>query len=345
MTSPLLASLALSAEALTVELGGRAVLQGVSLQLPRGQTLALLGPSGCGKTTLLRTIAGLVAAQSGHVQIAGRDVAGLPPQARGIGMMFQSYALFPNLSVRDNIAFGPLAQGWTPARAAARTEELLALIELREHGDKHPGQLSGGQRQRVAMARALAPQPALLLMDEPFSAIDESFRLPLRRSFRALQQALSQSCVMVTHDREEAFELADRVAVMLDGRIARIDTPAGLLRQPGTLAVARFLGVFNIFQQVPEAVRAGARALPGSTSPAWVAPIKSLQIAADAAQPGWHFQAQVVARYAGLRDACLELRLDDGSPLKLFEGSEPVAVGDRVRLVQPERDLVALAGG
>jgi ABC-type sulfate/molybdate transport systems ATPase subunit len=260
-------------------------------------------------------------------------------------MMFQSYALFPNLSVRDNIAFGPLAQGWTPARAAARTEELLALIELREHGDKHPGQLSGGQRQRVAMARALAPQPALLLMDEPFSAIDESFRLPLRRSFRALQQALSQSCVLVTHDREEAFELADRVAVMLDGRIARIDTPAGLLRQPGALAVARFLGVFNIFQQVPEAVRAGARALPGSTSPAWVAPIKSLQIAADAAQPGWHFQAQVVARYAGLRDACLELRLDDGSPLKLFEGSEPVAVGDRVRLVQPERDLVALAGG
>ncbi len=338
-------SLALTADALTVELGGRAVLQGISLQLPRGQTLALLGPSGCGKTTLLRTIAGLVAAQGGSVQIAGRDVAGLPPQARGIGMMFQSYALFPNLSVRDNIAFGPLAQGWTPARAAARTEELLALIELREHGDQHPAQLSGGQRQRVAMARALAPQPALLLMDEPFSAIDESFRLPLRRSFRALQQALSQSCVMVTHDREEAFELADRVAVMLDGRIARIDTPAGLLRQPGSLAVARFLGVFNLYPQVPVAVRAAAASLPGSTTPSWVAPIKSLQIASRDAQPGWHFQAQVVARYAGLRDACIEVRLDDGSPLKLFEGSEPVAVGDRVRLVQAERDLVALAGG
>jgi ABC-type Fe3+/spermidine/putrescine transport system ATPase subunit len=335
--------LALTTDALTVALGGRAVLQGISLQLPRGQTLALLGPSGCGKTTLLRTIAGLAAAQTGSVQIAGRDVAGLPPQARGIGMMFQSYALFPNLSVRDNIAFGPLAQGWTPARAAARTEELLALIELREHGNQHPGQLSGGQRQRVAMARALAPQPALLLMDEPFSAIDESFRLPLRRSFRALQQALSQSCVMVTHDREEAFELADRVAVMLDGRIARIDTPAGLLRQPGTLAVARFLGVFNIFQQVPAAVRAAAATLPASTPPSWVAPIQSLQIATQDAGPGWHFQAQVVARYAGLRDACIELRLDDGSPLKLFEGSEAVAVGDRVRLVQPERDLVALA--
>jgi ABC-type Fe3+/spermidine/putrescine transport system ATPase subunit len=337
--------LALSTEALTVELSGRAVLQGVDLALPRSQTLALLGPSGCGKTTLLRTIAGLVVAQAGRVHIAGRDVAGLPPQTRGIGMMFQSYALFPNLSVRDNIAFGPLAQGWTPARAAARTEELLALIELREHGDKHPGQLSGGQRQRVAMARALAPQPALLLMDEPFSAIDESFRVPLRRSFRALQQALSQSCVMVTHDREEAFELADHVAVMLDGRIARIDTPAGLLRQPGALAVARFLGVFNIFPQVPETLRAGAGARAGAATPAWVAPIKSLRIATAATQPGWRFQAQVVARYAGLRDACLELRLDDGSPLKLFEGDEPVAVGERVHLLQPERALVALAEG
>jgi ABC-type Fe3+/spermidine/putrescine transport system ATPase subunit len=338
-------SLALTTEALTVELGGRTVLQGIDLALPKGQTLALLGPSGCGKTTLLRTIAGLVAAQAGRVQIAGRDVAGLPPQARGIGMMFQSYALFPNLSVRDNIAFGPLAQGWTPARTAARTEELLALIELQEQGDKHPGQLSGGQRQRVAMARALAPQPALLLMDEPFSAIDESFRLPLRRSFRALQQALSQSCVMVTHDREEAFELADRVAVMLDGRIARVDTPAGLLRQPGALAVARFLGVFNIFQQVPQAVSSGAVPASGSASPCWVAPVKSLQIATDGARPGWHFQAQVVARYAGLRDACLELRLDDGSPLKLFEGEQAVAVGDRLQLVQHERELVALAEG
>jgi ABC-type Fe3+/spermidine/putrescine transport system ATPase subunit len=338
-------SLALTTEALTVELGGRTVLQGIDLALPKGQTLALLGPSGCGKTTLLRTIAGLVAAQAGRVQIAGRDVAGLPPQARGIGMMFQSYALFPNLSVRDNIAFGPLAQGWTPARTAARTEELLALIELQEQGDKHPGQLSGGQRQRVAMARALAPQPALLLMDEPFSAIDESFRLPLRRSFRALQQALSQSCVMVTHDREEAFELADRVAVMLDGRIARVDTPAGLLRQPGALAVARFLGVFNIFQQVPQAVSSGAVPASGSASPCWVAPVKSLQIATDGARPGWHFQAQVVARYAGLRDACLELRLDDGSPLKLFEGEQAIAVGDRLQLVQHERELVALAEG
>jgi ABC-type Fe3+/spermidine/putrescine transport system ATPase subunit len=144
------AEAALCVQSLAVELGGRAVLQDIHLQLARGQTLALLGPSGCGKTTLLRSIAGLVATQDGQVQIAGRDVAGLPPQARGIGMMFQSYALFPNLSVRENIDFGPLAQGWTPARTQARTDELLALIELREHAHKHPAQLSGGQRQRVA---------------------------------------------------------------------------------------------------------------------------------------------------------------------------------------------------
>jgi ABC-type Fe3+/spermidine/putrescine transport system ATPase subunit len=345
MTATESASPALTVEALTVELGDRTVLRDITMGLQQGQTLALLGPSGCGKTTLLRAIAGLVTAQSGRVQIAGRNVARLPPQARGIGMMFQSYALFPNLSVSDNIAFGPLAQGWTPAHAAARTAELLALVELREHAQKHPGQLSGGQRQRVAMARALAPQPALLLMDEPFSAIDESFRLPLRRSFRALQLALAQSCVMVTHDREEAFELADQVAVMFDGQIARIDTPAGLLRQPGTLAVARFLGVFNVFQQVPDEVRAAARAPAGAAAPCWVASIQSLQIATTPAPAGWSFQAQVVARYTGLRDACIELRLDDGSPLKMFEGTEPVAVGDRLKLVQTARDLVALTEG
>jgi ABC-type sulfate/molybdate transport systems ATPase subunit len=266
-------------------------------------------------------------------------------------MMFQSYALFPNLSVRDNIGFGPLAQGWTAERTQARTDELLALIELREHAHKHPAQLSGGQRQRVAMARALAPQPALLLMDEPFSAIDESFRLPLRRSFRALQRALSQSCVLVTHDREEAFELADQVAVMLDGRLARIDTPTGLLRQPGSMAVAKFLGAFNVFEHLPDSVVSAADG-PRDRARAWVAPIRSLRLAvgsdnsdnSDNSEPGWRFEAQVVARHAGLRHAHIELRRDDGSLLSLFEDRQPVAVGDRVPVRQPTGDLVALPG-
>ena len=333
---------ALRVQALAVELGGRAVLRDVHLQLARGQTLALLGPSGCGKTTLLRSIAGLVATKSGQVEVAGRDVAGLPTQARGIGMMFQSYALFPNLSVRDNIAFGPLAQGWTPERTRARTDEMLTLIDLHEHAHKQANQLSGGQRQRVAMARALAPQPALLLMDEPFSAIDESFRLPLRRSFRALQQALSQSCVLVTHDREEAFELADQVAVMLDGRLVRMDTPDGLLRQPGSMAVARFLGAFNTFAQVPDDLLTHRQGPPDQHS-AWIAPIRSLRVATDPGATGLRFQAQVVARHAGLRNAHLELRLDDGSLLSLFEEHQPVAVGDRLTVVQAAADLVAVS--
>jgi ABC-type Fe3+/spermidine/putrescine transport system ATPase subunit len=333
--------LALNIEGLAVELGGRPVLQDIALQLQRGQTLALLGPSGCGKTTLLRSIAGLVAARVGEVHIAGRAVAGLPPQARGVGMMFQSYALFPNLNVRDNIAFGPLAQGWTVARSAARTEELLALVELREHGHKHPAQLSGGQRQRVALARALAPQPALLLMDEPYSALDEAFRVPLRRAFRALQQALSQSCVLVTHDREEAFELADHVAVMLDGRIARIATPAGLLRHPGTLAVAQFLGTFNVFQQLPAGLLAAPEARNGAHS-LHAAPIRSLQVATAAVPAAWCFEAQVVARHVGLSSTQVTLRHDDGSPLSLIEGREPIAVGDRLRLAQALADLVPL---
>jgi ABC-type proline/glycine betaine transport system ATPase subunit len=310
--------------------------------------LALLGPSGCGKTTLLRSIAGLVAARSGQILIGGHDVARLSPQARGIGMMFQSYALFPNLSVRENIAFGPLAQGWTAERAAARTEELLALIELQSHADQHPARLSGGQRQRVAMARALAPQPSLLLMDEPFSAIDESFRLPLRRAFRQLQKVLGQSCVIVTHDREEAFELADQVAVMLEGRLARVDTPTGLLRQPGSMPVARFLGAYNVFERAPDAVSGGTVNRPAALgSGPWVAPLVSLLPApsdGSGALDGadWIFDAMVVNRYAGLRGAMLELRLPDGGLLQAREGSEALAAGSTGRWVQSFRALTRL---
>jgi ABC-type Fe3+/spermidine/putrescine transport system ATPase subunit len=320
------------------------VLRGIDLRLPRGEIVALLGPSGCGKTTLLRSIAGLEATQSGHIRIGGRDVAGLRPQARGIGMMFQNYALFPNLSVRDNIAFGPLAQGWSAERTTARTDKLLTLIELQAHAEQRPAQLSGGQRQRVAMARALAPEPALLLMDEPFSAIDESFRLPLRRAFRQLQQALGQSCVIVTHDREEAFELADRVAVMLDGRIARIDTPAALLQQPRDMAVARFLGAFNIYTALPADVlqRWAARA-PTACSGPWAAPMHSLEPAGEPGGDGWIFEAEVVARHGGLRSAVLDLRLSDGRLLQALEGRRPCAPGERGRWVQPLQALSALS--
>ena len=331
---------ALQAGGISLRLGDRAVLRDIALTLQRGQTLALLGPSGCGKTSLLRVIAGLIEPESGTLQIAGRSVTGLPPQQRGVGMMFQHYALFPNLTVADNIAFGPLAQGWSAARAAARTAELLALIDLNGHASKRPGQLSGGQRQRVAMARALAPQPALLLMDEPFSAIDESFRLPLRRAFKALQRGLHQSCVVVTHDREEAFELADVVGVMLDGQLVRLDTPAQLLRQPGTLAVARFLGAFNVFEQLPRPL---ARQVGAPEALVWAAPMSSLQLSHDVHSPdAWDFEAVVTARHPGLRLTQLELRLDDGTTLQMVEGRQPILPGERRRFAQPLAALAAL---
>jgi ABC-type Fe3+/spermidine/putrescine transport system ATPase subunit len=325
---------ALSVQALSLALGGRPVLQGIDLCLERGQTLALLGPSGCGKTSLLRVIAGLVTAAAGQVRIGGQVVDHLPPQARGVGMMFQSYALFPNLSVRDNIAFGPLAQGWGPSRAQARTDELLDLVDLRAHAGQRPAQLSGGQRQRAAMARALAAQPALLLMDEPFSAIDEAFRLPLRRAFRQLQRSLSQSCVMVTHDREEAFELADVVAVMLDGRLARIGTPEALLRDPGSVAVARFLGAANLYHQGPAGLAA--------TGLCQAAPITTLRLCTPADTGGWRFDAVVTARHAGLRGTQLDLRTDDGHALQLIVHGLAPEMGDRCRLLQPIEDLVTL---
>jgi ABC-type sulfate/molybdate transport systems ATPase subunit len=287
----------------------------------------------------LRSIAGLAAPTAGRVWIGGRDVTALVPQQRGVGLVFQQYALFPNLSVADNIAFGPQAQGWTAQRTAQRVAELLSLIDLQGHAAQRPAQLSGGQRQRVAMARALAPQPALLLLDEPFSAIDESFRLPLRRAFRDLQRQLQQSCVLVTHDREEAFELADQVAVMLEGRLAQCDTPEALLQRPASRAVARFLGSFNLYEPGPGLPAQGGH-LPAA---GYVAPLSSLREAGDAdaalAPGGWVFDAVVTGRYPGLVQTQLQLLSEHGHALTMVERSGPHSPGERLRCCQPIESL------
>ena len=221
------------------------VLRDINLDIQPGEMLCFLGPSGCGKTTLLRIIAGLEAQSSGRLVQGERDISLLPPRQRDFGIVFQSYALFPNLSVHANIAFGLRSQRLAKAAINQRVSELLELIGLGEHAHKYPAQLSGGQQQRVALARALAPAPGLLLLNEPLSALDARVRGHLRKEIRRLQQQLGVTSILVTHDQEEALTMADRVVVMNHGVIEQIGTPEQIYRQPASPFVAEFLGAMN----------------------------------------------------------------------------------------------------
>jgi iron(III) transport system ATP-binding protein len=222
---------------------GTPVLREVNLTVRAGQIMALLGPSGCGKTTTLRLIAGFEWPDRGSITINGRLVASpdarIPAEQRRVGMVFQEYALFPHLTAADNVAFG--LKGSKPARVA----EMLALVGLPDIGARMPFELSGGQQQRIALARALAPQPDILLLDEPFSNLDAALRGQVRAEVRAILKHSGITCVFVTHDQEEALSLADEVAVMLDGRVAQTDTPQALYRRPATREVAAFVGEAN----------------------------------------------------------------------------------------------------
>ena len=221
-------------------------LDDVSLTVEAGQLVALLGPSGCGKTTTLRLIAGFETPDRGQIAINGQTVADdalfVEPEARRIGMVFQDYALFPHLTIADNIAFGLRGD---QKQKAQRVEEMLALVGLSGYGRRMPYALSGGQQQRVALARALAPDPAMILLDEPFSNLDTALRTQVRADVRAILRTAGTTSVFVTHDQEEALGLADTVAIMLDGRVAQIAPPQQLYRQPASKAVAAFVGESN----------------------------------------------------------------------------------------------------
>jgi len=242
------------------KMGGRSVLDGVSLTLEQGRILCVLGPSGCGKTTLLRVIAGLETADSGTVLFNGRDMAAIPPHRRNFGMMFQEFALFPHKSVAQNIAFGPEIQKQEPAGVARRVAQLVDLVGLAGLEDRGVADLSGGERQRVALARSLAPRPNLLLLDEPMGALDRVLRDRLMMDLRRILKALDTTAVVVTHDHAEAFAVADRVAVLFNGRVAQVDPPEELYRRPASAVVAAFLGFRNIVpgvQEPGELVRTG----------------------------------------------------------------------------------------
>jgi iron(III) transport system ATP-binding protein len=246
------------------QFGSFTALERIDLDIARGEFVCFLGPSGCGKTTLLRIIAGLETQTAGSIEQAGRDISRLPPAQRDYGIVFQSYALFPNLSVADNVAYGLVNRKTPKAEAKSRVAELLALVGLPGSEGKYPAQLSGGQQQRIALARALATSPSLLLLDEPLSALDAIVRVKLRQEIRSLQRKLGVTTIMVTHDQEEALSVADRIVVMNEGAIEQVGTPMQVYRDPATLFVADFVGRINALPAVLEsdnAIRFGERVI------------------------------------------------------------------------------------
>ena len=248
-----------------------AALDGIELDIASGELVALLGPSGSGKTTLLRVIAGLLAPDSGRVLFGDTDATRLSLRERNVGFVFQHYALFRHMTVAENIAFGlrsrPRSRRPDKATIARRVQELLQLIQLPHHGERYPEQLSGGQKQRVALARALAIDPSVLLLDEPFGALDAKVRVELRRWLRRLHEQTGQTTLFVTHDQDEALELADRVVVMRNGRIEQVGTPGEIYRAPASAYVFDFIGRAN---RLRGTVAFGSFALPGQ-SQAWPA--------------------------------------------------------------------------
>jgi sulfate transport system ATP-binding protein len=238
----------LDVEGIVKRYGGDLIIDGISLKVEKGKVLAILGPSGCGKTTLLRIIAGLAEQDEGKVFMDSKRLDGVPVNRRGVGFVFQHYSLFPHLTVRENIEFGLKMRKADRDIIDAKVEQLMELIGLGGMEDRRPTQLSGGQQQRVALARALAPDPKILLLDEPFGALDAKIRRRIRRDLKKLQRRLGVTTLFVTHDQEEAFEVGDEIAVMNEGRIEQVDLPRNLYENPKSLFVAKFVGNVNVMR-------------------------------------------------------------------------------------------------
>jgi sulfate transport system ATP-binding protein len=311
--------------ALTKRFGTFTALNAVDLTIASGELVALLGPSGSGKTTLLRCIAGLEKPDGGSVRFGDDDVTGTDPRERGVGFVFQHYALFRHMTVAENVAFGltvkPRAERPDASAIRDRAHELLKMVQLDGFAKRFPHQLSGGQRQRVALARALAVQPKVLLLDEPFGALDAKVRLELRRWLRRLHDEAGITSVFVTHDQEEALEVADRVAVMNQGRIAQVGTPDEVYRQPATAFVHHFLGQVNVFH---------GRHVDGGDGVAFVRPHEvTIAAAADAVH-------QLAATVTAVRAAGPQVRVELSA-----EGLPPI----EAHLAHDRAEALALAPG
>lgn len=222
------------------------VVQNFNLSIERGEFISFLGPSGCGKTTTLRMVAGFELPTSGSIKIEGKDITHLRPNQRNVGMVFQSYALFPNMTVGENVAFGLKVAKWQASEIGPRVDEMLGIIKLQHLAGRYPYQLSGGQQQRVALARALAVKPQVLLLDEPLSALDAKIRISLREEIRSLQRKLGITTIYVTHDQEEALSMSDRIVVMNEGRVDQVGVPFEIYNHPKTRFVANFVGTLSV---------------------------------------------------------------------------------------------------
>ena len=287
----------------------------LALEIARGEIVALLGPSGSGKTTILRLLAGFETPDAGRLVIDGEDVTALPPARRRCGMVFQHYALFPHLDVGENVAFGLRGRG---KGEGGKVAEVLALVDLAGFERRKPHELSGGQQQRVALARALAPEPRVLLLDEPLSNLDPALRERTRRELRALIKRVGITTVFVTHEQEEAFELGDRVAVLNQGRLEQLGTPDDLYERPASLFVATFVGRANVLRG------ATARALGGSDGQTLVVRPERLRFA-DGGLPAIVKER----RYTGAA-ALYQVETERGERLEVLAGPEAARVGDRV---------------
>jgi len=237
----------LSIQGVSKRFGLFAALEHVSIEIDKNEFVCLLGPSGCGKTTLLRMLAGLEQPTTGRMIVDGREITSLPPAKRNIAMMFQSYALFPNLTAAENIAFGLQEKKLSKKEIAAKVEEALDMVDLSHAAAKYPAQLSGGQQQRIALARAIALSPQVLLLDEPLSALDAKVRQKLRREIRRLHEQFGMTTVMVTHDQDEALTMADKIVVMNYGEVVQVGTPEEIYNKPANPFVADFIGAINFF--------------------------------------------------------------------------------------------------
>ncbi|MDO3408205.1 ABC transporter ATP-binding protein [Saccharibacillus sp. CPCC 101409] len=286
--------------------GDQTALSHVDLEVFEGEFFSLLGPSGCGKTTLLNMIAGFLEPTTGGIFIGGREVTGLPPYRREIGMVFQDYALFPHLSVSDNVAYGLRIRKVPRKEVQERVRESLALVQLEAYASRMPHQLSGGQRQRVAIARALAIRPAVLLLDEPLSNLDAKLRKDMQTELRNIQRRTGITTILVTHDQEEALSLSDRIGILGDGRLQQLGTPLDVYRRPSNRFVAEFIGQVNLIAAAPEAASAA-----GGSSPA-EAPLGAAGTAPYAAPAVREGGANLAAF------AAAQLQAAPGEPLRLL---------------------------